>query len=131
MEKNTNRKSVITLWLNNSKKGNQFLTGYLYGEKVIGFINKEKKNPNEPDIRIYYKGDTKKEILSLWCNVSKSKTKYLSGKHKDDRIICFFSDKSKDDKKKPYIFGFVSEPLEKKETESKSEESVLDNEVPF
>jgi len=48
---------IGALWKKKSAKGNTYLSGSVQvGEfkiKVVGFINKEKKNEREPDIRLY------------------------------------------------------------------------------
>lgn len=121
-----NKKSIMSLWESKSKKGKRYYTGYYKGKKVVAFINTNKKNPKEPDLRLYEKENTKEEVISLWCNASKNGVKFLSGKDGDDRIVGFFS-KSKNENA-PQIFGFISEPLEEK---ADSNFEKVDEEVPF
>ncbi len=40
------------LWNKTSGRGMDFMTGTINGERVVAFWNKDKKNPNEPDLRI-------------------------------------------------------------------------------
>ena len=46
------------LWEQKSKNGLEYLTGKdADGNKIVAFYNESKKNPNEPDIRVYYSND--------------------------------------------------------------------------
>ena len=58
----------FTLWLNTSKEGNKYLTGYDYNKnRIIGFYNK-KANEKQPSIRIFgvlEDGTMSEEILHL------------------------------------------------------------------
>ena len=76
--------SIFSMWRNVSKQGKVYFSGQFDGKKIRGFYNTDKKNPKEPDFRVYAldeKGDIEKdEIVSLWCNVSKKNKRYLSGK---------------------------------------------------
>ena len=49
---------VVSLWYNTSKSGKTYLSGKdINGNKVVAFINDNKKNPNQPDIKVYYSDD--------------------------------------------------------------------------
>ena len=53
-EGNRAKDSMLSLWVNVSKKGNKFLTGKFLDKKVVGFINAEASVENkQPYIRIY------------------------------------------------------------------------------
>ena len=102
-------KECLVLWKYESKNNTEYLTGVLSEDpnvKVIGFFNGNKKNPNEPDIRIYVKEDDKigQEIASLWATLGKNKKdySYLTGKDDDNnRLVAFYSNDK--NTKKPYI----------------------------
>lgn len=127
------RKEVCALWLKDSKRG----TGkYLEGKNLVGFINGKKKNPKEPDLRIYTKdseGNLSKEpFLSLWCQVGKSGVKYFSGKLKDKWVVGFINDIKVNDKR-PYISIYFQDEKPAK-VESKPEEiktEVKNDDLPF
>ena len=58
MEVKKELKECITLWKSESKNNTEYLTGFASEDpniKLVGFFNGKKKNPNEPDIRIYVK----------------------------------------------------------------------------
>lgn len=99
----------FALWLNKSKAGNDYLTGKLNEKlgngKLVGYFNTNKKNPKEPDIRIYTldsEGHQDKEIADLWASVSETTgNAYLSGtSDEQERLIGFYGEK---DAKTPYI----------------------------
>ena len=102
-------KECLVLWLGESKNNTKYLTGFVSEDpnvKVVGFFNGNKKNPNEPDIRIYVKEDDKigQEIASLWATLGKNKKdySYLTGKDDDkNRLVGFYGNEK--DTKKPYI----------------------------
>lgn len=49
---------VGALWAKESKSGNEYFSGKLKdGTRVVAFKNTNKKNDNEPDIRIYLSED--------------------------------------------------------------------------
>lgn len=92
---------AIVLWSKTSKNNIDYLSGYLAteGEKqyVVGYYNSNKKNPKEPDIRIYIlneKGEQDHEICSLWSNESKAGITYLSGlTDEKEKVIGFYGDR--------------------------------------
>ena len=102
----------FTLWLNTSKKGNKYLSGYDFNKnRVMGFYNK-KANDKQPSIRIYGVDDegkiTKEEIITLWDTTFKTSGKAgLSGyTNEKERIIAFYGDEA--DTKHPYIRGYFT-----------------------
>lgn len=110
MEVKKELKECITLWKSESKSNTEYLTGFASEDpdvKLVGFFNGKKKNPNEPDIRIYVKdteGKLGQEVASLWNSLGKNKKdyQYLTGKDDDkNRLVGFYS--SSEDSKKPYI----------------------------
>lgn len=104
---------VAVLWLHVSKNETEYLSGNLSEDlgsgKIIGFFNTNKKNPKEPDIRLYtvnQEGNRDIEIASLWENISKSENRYLLGKtNENEDIIGFYEEKQE---KKPYIKVYFS-----------------------
>ena len=77
-----NVKEAFTLWKNTSKDGKTtYFTGVSRtGCKLVGFYNGKKKNPNEPDLRIYAQpeeGNASDELAALWVKESKAGKKYL------------------------------------------------------
>ena len=98
----------FALWLNKSKAGNDYLTGRLNEKlgngKLVGYFNTNKKNPKEPDIRVYSldsEGHQDKEIADLWDSVSKSENEYLTGvSDEQERLIGFYGEKGA---KTPFI----------------------------
>lgn len=103
-------KECFSLWLNTSKEGNKYLSGYDFNNnRVIGFFNKKIKE-NQPSIRIYgvdEEGKTTSEaIITLWDTKFKtSGNNGLSGiTNEDEGIIAFYG--NEDDSKRPYIKGY-------------------------
>ena len=131
------RQQACVLWKKTSKAGKTYFTGILSKDGkdvyVTAFYQLEKKNPEQPDLRIYEqdeKGSIKeKSILDLWCNVSKAKNKkYLSGKLAGKRVVGFVLDE-KAGSKRPYISIYWSEEQAKKETPAKQEAPALNLET--
>lgn len=99
----------FVLWLNKSKAGSDYLTGKLNDKlgsgKLVGYFNTNKKNPKEPDIRIYTldtENKIDKEIADLWDSVSETTgNEYLTGtSDEQERLIGFYGEKNA---KTPYI----------------------------
>lgn len=102
----------FTLWLNTSKEGNKYLTGYDFNKnRIIGFYNK-KANDKQPSIRIYGVDEEGKttdgEIITLWDTTFKTSGKDgLSGyTNEKENIIAFYGDEA--DTKRPYIKGYFA-----------------------
>ena len=102
----------FTLWLNTSKEGNKYLTGYDFNKnRIIGFYNRKVKE-TQPVIRIYGVDDegktTQEEIITLWDTTFKTSGKTgLSGyTNEKEGIIAFYGDEN--DTKRPYIKGYFT-----------------------
>ena len=132
-EKTMNRKMipVFALWKKTAKDGK---TTYFSGKTETGtfltaFFNGQKKNPKEPDVRVYTQDKdhnlSKEEYVSLWVNVAKSGRKYLTGKIGDKRVVGFINDKSEGNH--PYVSVYYSED----DAAGKTPEQPKYEEVPF
>ena len=106
-------KECFTLWLNTSKEGNKYLTGYDFNNnRVIGFFNK-KANEKQPSVRLYGIDEegkiTSEEIITLWETKFKTSGKTgLNGyTNEKEGIIAFYGDES--NTKRPYIKGYFTE----------------------
>lgn len=105
-----NLEEVFVLWKNESKAHKSYLSGFTSDEKhsmkLIGFFNTDKKNPKEPDIRVYETLEdgtiSKEEIAVLWSNVSEKDKKYLNGKDNEDKKLVGFYGKENEEKR-PFI----------------------------
>ena len=104
-------KECFVLWLNTSKEGSKYLTGYDFNNnRVIGFFNRKVKE-NQPSIRIYGVDEegktTQEEILTLWDTKFKTSGKAgLNGyTNEKEGIIAFYGD---EDGKRPYIRGYFT-----------------------
>ena len=104
-------KECFVLWLNTSKEGSKYLTGYDFNNnRVIGFFNRKVKE-NQPSIRIYGVDEegktTKEEIITLWDTKFKTSGKAgLNGyTNEKEGIIAFYGD---EDGKRPYIRGYFT-----------------------
>lgn len=102
----------FTLWLNTSKEGNKYLTGYDFNHnRIIGFYNR-KQTDKQPSIRIYGVDEegktTQEEIITLWDTTFKTSGKAgLSGyTNEKENIIAFYGDEK--DTKRPYIKGYFA-----------------------
>ena len=103
----------FTLWINTSKEGNKYLTGYDFNHnRIIGFFNRRKVKDNQPSIRIYGIDDegksTEEEIITLWDTTFKTSGKNgLSGyTNEKENLIAFYGDET--DTKRPYIKGYFT-----------------------
>lgn len=107
-----NLQECFTLWLNTSKEGNKYLTGYDFNKnRIIGFYNR-KFNDKQPVIRIYGVDEegktTSEEIITLWATKFKTSGKDgLSGyTNEKENLIAFYGDEN--DTKHPYIKGYFT-----------------------
>lgn len=105
-------KECFTLWLNTSKEGNKYLTGYDFNNnRIIGFYNR-KQTDKQPSIRIFGVDEegktTQEEIITLWDTTFKTSGKAgLSGyTNEKESLIAFYGDES--DSKRPYIKGYFT-----------------------
>ena len=102
--KKSDLEEAFALWEN--KKGNTtYYTGKTSGEdpvRIVAFINDAKKNPKEPDIRVYEqvdKGQKKPDLASLWAGKSKAGKEYFSGTTNDnEKLVAFINDDTQDGK---------------------------------
>lgn len=100
-------KACASLWKNTSKAGRTYFSGKTPdGHKLIGYLNGMKKNPKEPDIRVYFvdeEGNASKDAcLSIWNNTSKGGKVYASGITCDnEKVVGFFN--TSDNEKRPYL----------------------------
>ena len=98
-------KGAFVLWDQKSKTGTKYLSGQTSlpegeeGFRVIAFYNTNKKNPKEPDIRVYAVNDEGKqgdEVAALWESLSKNNARYLTGSDNEKKnIIAFYTDLKK------------------------------------
>ena len=100
---------MFALWKNKSKDGKKT---YLSSKELIGFYNTKKKNPKEPDLRVYAlnenKDISKEPVCSLWCNVSeKTKKKYLTGEYNGKKVVGFIYEG--ENEKAPYLSVYYRE----------------------
>ena len=122
---------AFALWKNKGKDGKVYFTG---GD-LIAFYNTMKKNPKEPDLRIYKKAPKGEklgeELTSLWCNVSKAGKKYLTGKYNDKKVVCFINEKANE--KQPYISAYYSDSKPPVEQTTLTDAVKVDNngDLPF
>ena len=107
-----NLKEIFALWKRQSKAGNTYFSGKnSIGENIVGFFNTNKKNPKEPDLKVYYYAGeeiAKEPVLSMWCNVSNNGKKYLTGKIDKHRYIGFINGDDQDGKH-PYVRIYLRE----------------------
>lgn len=127
---------VFAMWKNQGKNGKTYFTGKHGDVKLIGFYNTTKKNPKEPDIRVYelnQDGELTDDVfVSLWCNVSANGKKYLSGKLDDKRLVGFINTNASE--KQPYFSVYYSDDAkkpEKKESGSDFVEAPKEEDLPF
>ena len=127
-EKTMNRTltPVFALWKKADKNGKPYFSGKTEnGTFLTAFLNGNKKNPKEPDVRVCTQDQnhnlSKDEYVSLWANVSKSGKKYLTGKIGDKRVVGFINDKAEGNR--PYVSVYYSE--------EKAPEQTKIEEVPF
>ena len=95
-------KELFVLWSKTSKNGVEYLSGKVSDDKettyLVGYYNTNKKNPNEPDIRVYNvdaEGKQDHVVCSLWSNESKNKQEYLTGvTDEKEKVVGFYGDRS-------------------------------------
>lgn len=115
-----NVKEAFTLWKNTSKDGKTtYFTGVSRtGWKLVGFYNGKKKNPNEPDLRIYAQTEEGKagdELAALWVKESKAGKKYLTGKLTDQEIYLTAFINGSGNEKQPYLRVYLQSELKENE----------------
>ena len=108
---------IFALWTKQSKEGNVYYTGKTEDDtRLIAFVNSNKKNPKEPDIRVYvnekqedgsYKMSNE-EVASLWSNISDKGSRYLSGStNENEKVVGFYGELTEETK--PYIRVYLQE----------------------
>lgn len=114
-EKGFKLTEAFVLWKNESKNNVEYLSGRLEGKeevKLVGYFNSRKKNPKEPDIRVYdidSEGKQGIEVAVLWENISKNENRYLTGNTNDDeRLVAFYSDID-ENPTRPYIKAYYKQ----------------------
>lgn len=108
-------KELSALWLHESKSGLKYLSGNLSEEfgssKLVAYFNTNKKNPKEPDIRIYTldkEGKQDTEIISLWEYISKNDKRYLTGlTNEKEKVIGFYGNENEE--KRPYVRVYLDQ----------------------
>ena len=109
-------KEVFALWERESQKGLPYFSGVTSDElgkkQLVAYYTTIKKNPKEPDIRVYVSAeDVKqedKEVASLWGNVSKNNLVYYTGLTDDMERIVAFPNTTKKNEKEPDIRIYLS-----------------------
>ena len=116
VKKEFNLTEAFVLWKNKSKNNVEYLSGKLSDEgsnvKLVGYFNTRKKNPKEPDIRIYdidSDGSQGIEVCSLWENISKGEKRYLTGTTNDQEKIIAFYNNLKENPNRPYIRAYYKQ----------------------
>lgn len=113
----TKLEDAFVLWRHTANSGVDYLTGMTPKNKkdsisLLGYFNNNKKNPKEPDIRVYAldeKGNQADEVCSLWENTAKSGSKYLSGMTSEkDNIVAFYNEVN-ETTKIPYIRAYYKD----------------------
>ncbi len=97
-------KEAFALW-ENKKGDNIYYTGKTSDEdsiRLVAFVEKDKKNPKQPDLQVYEqveKGKEKPQIASLWQNESKAGKVYYSGtSNENEKLVAFINDDTQDGK---------------------------------
>jgi hypothetical protein len=75
------------------------------GKSIIGKYNRQKINPREPDLRLYYTGE-EKEFLSLWVKIGKTGRKYLIGNKNGFHYVGLINFNPLDESE-PYLKIFI------------------------
>lgn len=111
----TKLEEAFVLWRNEAKSGASYLKGHTPGDnklQIVGYFNSKKRNPKEPDIRVYSldsEGKQDKEVCSMWENVSKNGNQYLTGSTDDNEKIIAFYDNLDMKSNKPYIRAYYKQ----------------------
>lgn len=113
-------KPEFSLWKKQDQNGKPYFSGKTEaGKYLVGFYNTKKKNPKEPDLRVYFQGNSGEELntkvgYSIWHNVNeKTDKQYFSGVYSDEenevsyKVVGFIS-KSKNEKA-PYLNFYLRE----------------------
>jgi len=103
---------AFALWKQTSKNGLDYLSGNDDKKnRFVAFYNTNKKNPKEPDIRVYNvdaEGNQGQEVADLWEAISKGEKRYLTGSTMDkEKLIAFYNEEANE--KQPYIRAYYKE----------------------
>ena len=104
---------VFALWKKKARSGLDYLTGKTTDNtNLVAYYNTNKKNPKEPDIRVYVSNDGKtgEEVASLWESISKKdeKTRYLTGTtNEKEKLVAFYEES--ENEKRPYIKAYFQD----------------------
>lgn len=112
VKENKKMEEAFALWKQTSKNGVDYLSGIDEKKnRFVAFFNTNKKNPKEPDIRVYLvdaDGNQGNEVADLWTTQSKNEKDYLTGTSMDkEKLIGFFNEEAKE--KQPYIRVYYKE----------------------
>jgi len=109
-----NLKESFVLWKNESKNKTEYLRGFISDgskTKLVGFFNTNKKNPKEPDVRVYTIGADGKqdiEVASLWESITKNEKRILTGLTNDnEKLVAFYGKEHQE--MRPYIRAYYKE----------------------
>lgn len=113
VKKEFDLEEAFVMWSHTSKTNKEYLTGSVGDMKLIGFLNINKKNEKEPDIRIYtVENDniSKESVASLWKNVSKNGKYYLTGVDNENiKLVGFYNDNIIEFPERPFIRVYYKE----------------------
>lgn len=131
--KKFNLEQAFAMWKQEGKKGPYF-SGKAGNIKLLGFYNGKKKNPKEPDIRIYpcdADGNREKDaVCSLWVNTSKNGKQYLNGEYIGKKVTGFINKDTKGGKR-PYFSVYFQEEAKQPKLMLGEEVVFTDNDLPF
>lgn len=106
-------KEAFVLWKNVSKAGKEYVSGFVNEDetfRLIGYFNTDKKNPKEPDMRVYQSiknedgtySKSEKEVASLWTNTDKNEKKYVTGTTDEhEKLVGWFGQENQE--KRPFL----------------------------
>ena len=127
---------AFAMWKKKLKSGKFYFTGKDHeGKYLVGFFNTMKKNPKEPDVRIYLQakeGEEMQDYCSMWAHVSKNDKSYLSGKLDGKKVVGFINKDA--DEKHPYFSVYFSDSAPQPQAEAKPQEAEAEPEqekLPF
>ena len=107
-------KEAFALWSRKGQSGKEYYSGKCDDISLLGFINANKKNEKEPDIRIYTSDENNEdklvEVASLWKTISKNDKLYLTGKDNENKkLIGFYNDHFMEFPNRPFIRVYYNE----------------------
>lgn len=113
VKKQFDLEEAFVMWSHTSKNNTEYLTGTVGDMKIIGFLNTNKKNEKEPDIRIYTVEQdslSKEAVASLWKNLSKNGKYYLTGTDNENiKLVGFYNDNIIEFPDRPFIRVYYKE----------------------